>query len=302
MRDKLLKQGADAAQRAVRHYLHKEFDQFFIQAAVSFELLGKARLATIHPSLIIDKDFDSLLHACSAGKHAKRPPWNLKSITATEVLRRCTQLHADLSTFGPRLTLLAEYRNSTIHLGEVPEIEFTQLLRAYLGGSSTLITGLDLNPKEVFGEFTEMVSKQLDESLAEVQRVVAEKLARAKDAFQQRYATLDAGQLKALVSAIESGYANFRLKYQDELVACPACGHLGLANGDYDVDWEGEYDEDGAPWNAYAIVTLNPSSFICNVCGLNLDDASELKAAGLPESINIENVDEADFYEEPDNS
>jgi hypothetical protein len=302
MRDKLLKQGADAAQRAVRHYLNKEFDQFFIQAAVSFELLGKARLATIHPSLIIDKDFDSLLHACSAGKHAKRPPWNIKSITATEVLRRCTQLHADLSTFGPRLTLLAEYRNSTIHLGEVPETEFTQLLRAYLGGSSTLIMGLDLNPKEVFGEFTEMVSKQLDESLAEVQRVVAEKFARAKDAFQQRYATLDAGQLKALVSVIESGYANFRLKYQDELVVCPACEHLGLANGDYGVDWEPDYDEDGIAANAYAIVTLNPSSFICNVCGLNLADASELKAAGLPEAINIENVDEADFYEEPDYS
>ena len=51
MRDKLLEQSADAAQRAIRHYLNKEFDQFFIQAAVSFELLGKAKLATIHPSL-----------------------------------------------------------------------------------------------------------------------------------------------------------------------------------------------------------------------------------------------------------
>ncbi len=302
MRDKLLEQSADAAQRAIRHYLNKEFDQFFIQAAVSFELLGKARLATIHPSLIIDRDFDSLLHACAAGKHSKRAPWNIKTIIATEVLRRCTQLHPDLSTFGPRLTLLAEYRNSTVHLGEVPETEVTQLLRAYLGGSSTLIKGLDLKPQEIFGEFAEMVSQQLDESLAEVQRVVAEKLARAKDAYRQRYVTFDSDQLKAVVSVIESGYANISMKYQDELVACPACGHLGLANGDYDVDWEADYDENGSPSFAYAVVTLNPSSFICNVCGLNLDDASELKAAGLPESINIEKVDEADFYEEPDYS
>jgi hypothetical protein len=47
MKEKLLKQGADAAQRAIRHYLKDEYDQFFIQAGISFELLGKARLAAI---------------------------------------------------------------------------------------------------------------------------------------------------------------------------------------------------------------------------------------------------------------
>ena len=34
--------------------------------------------------------------------------------------------------------------------------------------------------------------------------------------------------------------------------------------------------------------------------GQELDDASELKAAGLLDSISIEDVDPADFYEEPD--
>src|SRR6266478_5345539 len=164
MKDKLLKQGADAAQRAIRHYLNSEHDQFFIQAGVSFELLGKARLATIHPSLIIDKDFDSLLHACSAGKHSKQLPWQVKTITATEVLRRCTQLHPELLTFKSRLTLLAEYRNSTIHLGEVPDEEVKQLFQTFLAGSSAIAKGLGLKPEEIFGEFTEMVSKQLDES------------------------------------------------------------------------------------------------------------------------------------------
>jgi hypothetical protein len=300
MKDKLLKQGVDAAQRAIRHYLNKEHDQFFIQAGVSFELMGKARLAAIHPSLIIDRDFDSLLHACSAGKHSKRAPWNAKTITATEVLRRCTQLHPELTTFAPRLTLLAEYRNSTIHLGDVPAAEVTQLLRAFLAGSSVIAEGMELKPEEIFGEFSEMVSQQLDESLAEVQRVVAEKLARAKDDFRLRYTTLDSEQLKALVNFIEAGYANIKQKYRDELVVCPACEHLGITSGDYDVDWEADYDDEGSPNNAYAIVTLKPSAFVCNVCGLHLDDASELKAAELKDSINIEDVDESDFYEEPD--
>ena len=300
MKEKLLKQGADAAQRAIRHYLKDEHDQFFIQAGISFELLGKARLAAIHPSLIIDKDFDSLLHACAAGKHSKRLPWNVKTITATEVLRRCIQLHPELHTFESRLTLLAEYRNSTIHLGEVPKAEVKQLFRAYLAGSSALAIGLELKPKEVFGEFTDMVLKQLDESLAEVQRVVAEKIARSKDDFRLRYSALDSDQLKALVNVIESGNQINMEKYRDELVVCPACEHMGVTTGDYDLDWDVDIDRYGDIQGGSPIVTLKPLIFICNVCGLTLDDASELKAAGLEVSINIEDVDPADFYEEPD--
>jgi len=300
MKEKLLKQAADAAHRAIRHYLNREYEQFFIQAGVSFELLGKARLAAIHPSLIIDRDFDSLLHACSAGKHSKRAPWNIKSITATEVLRRCAQLHPELTTFAPRLTVLADYRNSTIHLGDVPETEVTQLLHAYLAGSSVIVKGMELKPEEIFGEFTEMVSKQLDESLAEVQRVVSEKLARAKDNFRLRYATLDSEQLKAVMDAIEGGRSTDMEKYHDALVVCPACGHLGVASGHSDLDWDVDYDDEGRPSHGYPVATLNPSTFVCNVCGLTLNDASELKAAGLEDSINIEDVDPADFYEEPD--
>jgi hypothetical protein len=301
MKEKLLNQGTDAGQRAIRHYLNKEYDQFFVQAGVSFELLGKARLAAIHPSLIIDKDFDSFLHACAAAKHSKRPPWNIKTISAPEVLRRCTQLHPELSDFGPRLTLLAEFRNSTIHLGEVPEVEVTQLLRAYLAGTAELMKGLELKHEDIFGDFTEMVAKQLDESLAEVQRAVAEKVARAISDYQGRYAGLDQGQMKALISVIEGRYKAITNKYEDDLVSCPACEHLGIASGEFNVDWEADYDdESGSPTGAYPVVTLKPSAFVCEFCGLQLSDTSELRAAGLPESINIEDIEPSDFYEDPD--
>ena len=102
------------------------------------------------------------------------------------------------------------------------------------------------------------------------------------------------------MNVIEAGYKNSMEKYRDELVVCPACGHLGLTSGDYDVDWEADYDKYGNVENAYPVVTLKASTFGCNVCGLELDDASELKAAGLLDSISIEDVDPADFYEEPD--
>jgi hypothetical protein len=47
MRDQLMKRSAGATQRAIRHYLSEEYDQFLVQAAASFEQLGKARLAAL---------------------------------------------------------------------------------------------------------------------------------------------------------------------------------------------------------------------------------------------------------------
>jgi len=299
MKEQLVEKSADAAQRAIRHYLNKEYDQFFVQASVSFELLGKARLAAIHPSLIVDKDFDSLLHACAAGKHSKRPPWNIKSITASEVLKRCTQLQPELKSYELRLMTLADYRSSVVHLGEVPEAEVTELLRAYLAAASAVAKWLGLKPVEMFGEFAEMVSKQLDESLARVQRLVAEKLALAKDNFKQRFAGLDTDQLQALIKLTENRYP--LTKYESDLLPCPGCGNLGMVSGSYDVDWEPEYDDrSGDVTGAYPVVTLRASGFDCNLCGLALDSSFELEAAGLESSINVEEVDAADFYEEPD--
>jgi hypothetical protein len=106
--------------------------------------------------------------------------------------------------------------------------------------------------------------------------------------------------LKTLVNVIEAGCKNATEKYRDELVVCPACEHLGVASGNYDLEWDVDYDRDGSLSGASPVVTLKPSTFVCNVCGLNLDDSSQLKAAGLEDSINIEDVDPADFYEEPD--
>src|SRR5258708_19663231 len=109
MKDQLLKRSANAGQRAIRRYLGEEYDQFLIQAGHSFELLGKARLASIHPSLIVDKDFDSFLLVCAAGKHTQRPPWTIKTITAPEVLKRCTHVHPRFLDFTNRFMLFAEY-------------------------------------------------------------------------------------------------------------------------------------------------------------------------------------------------
>jgi hypothetical protein len=298
VKDKLTKSSTNSAQRAIRHYLSEDYDQFLIHAAMSFEQLGKARLATIHPSLIIDKDFDSFLHACGAGKHAKRLPWNIKTINATEVLARCTQLQPQLNDFSARLKLLTEFRNSATHLGEIVDTERKEIFHAFIASTSLVADEMGIPRREFFGEYAELVATQLDKSAKEVNRLVAERIARAKTNYQQKYGTLDRVHLESIVKSIESSYVRFR--YEDELVACPACGHNGLVNGSFDVDWEVDYDRDGTPEGGYPVVILTPTDFTCNVCGLSLANTSELKAAGLGERLQIEDVDPTDFFGEPD--
>lgn len=298
MKDKLLKRGADAAQRAIRHYLSEEYDQFLIHAGHGFELVGKARLASIHPSLIIDKDFDSFLHVCAAGKHAKRPPWNIKTITATEVLTRCTQLHPGLNDFGARLKLLADYRNSAIHLGEVVEAELKEIFHAFLTSTALIADEMSIARLEFFGDFAKLVATHLDKSLAEVNVSVAEKIARAKTRYKERYGALDSIHVESIVKSVESGY--ILAKYEDQLVQCPACRKAGMISGSFDVEWEADFDDEGVATSGYPVVTLAPSTFVCNLCGLKLNDTSELKAARLGDLIGIEDVDPSDFYQEPD--
>jgi hypothetical protein len=42
------------------------------------------------------------------------------------------------------------------------------------------------------------------------------------------------------------------------------------------------------------------AGFYCSFCDLSLDDAAELKASGLPTTVDIEDADPEDFYPEPD--
>jgi hypothetical protein len=292
----LLKGSAEAARRAIRHYVAGEHDQFLMQAAHSFELLGKARLASIHPCLIVDRDFDSFLHVCAAGKHAKRAPWNIKTITATEVLTRCIQLNPSLNEFKPRLTLLAEYRNSAKHLGEIIETEKKENFHAFLVAASLISDDMGNKRAEFFGEYEELVGTHLDTSLAEANREVAEKIVLAKATFERRYSALDETTMKLVAKSIELSYPVE--KYERILFDCPACQKNGLLNGTADVDWEADYDDrDGIVTNAYPVVTMTASGFSCGFCDLSLNGAAELGAADLPTQVDIADVDPQDFYE-----
>src|SRR5262249_102773 len=85
---------------------------FYLSSVIPLNLLGKAALSAIHPSLIADpQHFDSLLAACGRGA-----PIGVKSITAKTLYDR---LHRVLPGFDEKMMresmLMAERRNAELH-------------------------------------------------------------------------------------------------------------------------------------------------------------------------------------------
>lgn len=283
------------ARTAIRSYLDGQADFFFAQAGISFELLGKAFLCTYHPSLIIDRDFDSLLQVSGAGTHSKRPLGNIRTIGGKEVLRRVIQLAPRLGGYETTLSLLIDLRNGVVHLGSSDPEWLKRILLPFFSGTKILIETLQIELEQFYGEFTEMVQTHLNEAAADAERTVADKLARARAGYRDKYAELDRSSLETVIRAIEGSYVLSR--YEEELIECPACEHLGIISGSYTMEWEpDDWDETG-PTSASPVVTLFPSYLTCRVCGLDLDGEEELRAAEIEDPIEIEDVDPADFYE-----
>jgi len=291
----LLDKSSIFARTAIRNYLDGEADFFFAQAGISFELLGKALLCTHHPSLIIGRDFDSLLQVCGAGTHSKRPLGNIRTIGAKEVLKRVIQLRPRLGGYETKLSLLIDLRNGVVHLGSSDPALLKGILLPFLSGTRILLEALQIELEQFYGEFTKMVQTHLDDAAVDAERTVAEKLARAEAVYRDKYAQLDPSSLETVIRAIEGSYVLSR--YEEELIECPACEHLGIISGSYTMEWEPDDWDESGPTSVSPVVTLFPGYFACKVCGLELDGEEELSAADIEEPIEIEDVDPEDFHE-----
>jgi DNA invertase Pin-like site-specific DNA recombinase len=250
-----------------------------------FTVLGA--VAELERSLIIERVRAGMRNAKAKGK-----------FTATEALQRCIQLHPRLQGFQKPLMLLAEFRNSAIHLGEIIRDERKEIFHAFLAATSLLVDELVIKRETYFGKFADLVATHLDDSLAEANRDVAEQLACSKNIYAQRYSALAKDQMDVVAKSVEASYPIE--EYERVLTECPACGRRGLLIGSHEVEWEVDYDDDGSISGGYPVVTMTPAEFFCLFCDLTLAGAVELQAAGLPPTVDIEDPDPRDFYDPPD--
>ncbi|GAB1472015.1 hypothetical protein MASR2M66_28930 [Chloroflexota bacterium] len=271
------------AQKAMRSYLEEEYEHFCVQAGVAFELLGKSLLANIHPSLIVDGDFDSLLQVCGAGSYSKRAPGNIRTIGAKDVLVRIIQIVPQIKSYEQQLVFLSNMRNGVVHIGSIETTNLSDVINSFLRASQIIVKQYNAANDDFFGEYLSTVNKFLDESSKEIERIVAIKLDHAKRVFTEKYGEFDKKTVEELAEAIRQLYA--LEEYYDEYEQCPVCPALGIASGNYEVDWEFDDPDDTTPSPK---VTLFVHKFECRMCGLILKNLDEIKAAHMKESLELD--------------
>jgi hypothetical protein len=290
------------AQSGLRAFLQNDLPVFMLHAATALEHLAKAFLASIHGSLVAASDFDSVLHSCGQSRHARKPRSRMKTISAQEAVDRAGQLIPAIENLKRSLQLLILVRNGVVHAGRVePDVE-TSVLVPFLRACDHLVAAI---PEADRGQFwagsLEAVDARLSRSSDVAKVRAADAVTAARTVFTERYSSMEPSLHEAVISSIEGSYDVER--YEETLVACPACEHLALAQGSYDVDWEADWDyADGEAYiaGAYPVVNFSPGTIQCRVCALTLDGEEELRAAGVPTSwqLDSEDVDPGDFYEQ----
>lgn len=281
----------------MEQYAEAKLHRFAREATRSLELGAKAVLAKIDPVLIADPRYiESQLYLAGHPVARTRSEAVIRTISCEEALKR-------VAAVAPALRVqdadrLISVRNGSTHylVGDREGVE--SLVIAFLATFQVLQQQLELSDENVFGPYTDLVRLVRERHTEEVDRKVAAKIAHAKHAFDERYGHLDANAKKVVLQTIEASIVLDG--YDEQSVPCPACKSVGVTSGQHEFDrWEVDVDEDGSA-HGYPVVNLFAGGFKCRTCGLHLESADELAAAGLDTVLDVNDVDPEDFYDEDD--
>ena len=233
MKDKIYNNAKEFNQKGMNYYVEKELKQSIVNLSISAELIGKAFLAIIHPSMIVDGDFDSLLRVCGAGKYSRKSPMNIRTIGAREVFKRCFQILPKLKDYERELHLLADVRNGLVHLGE-HDIEIgKQIFKPYLKYTKIIFTSMNSSFDDYFGEFSELADANILDATKEIDLEVQKAIIKAKSNFKKRFDSLDEKVKKKIIKTIIASYTLD--VYDEDLISCPACGNDAILSGSHEV-------------------------------------------------------------------
>lgn len=278
-------------QRAFRAKTAGDLDEYQLWASLALELLGKAALANIHPSLVVDPNhFESLFAA--SGINIKT---DIKTIAANTLYKRLDHLSKYFDTkvkeFCDTISLR---RNAELHSGELP-FHQTQL-EAWEGKywqAADIIAGmLKSSLEEWIGADLAAAPKELLKAAAEATcQAAAKRVEQAKEHFLARPKKEREAALALSTTKHAYHYPNmFRLSADHQWEAeCPACTGraflAGMENGEEVID--SQPGEQG--WDEEVEKDYSAEEFRCPTCDLRFDSRQEIEAAGIyPDHTEVE--------------
>jgi hypothetical protein len=184
--------------------------------------------------------------------------------------------------------LLIDLRDGVVHAALDEEVE-ERLLVAFVQHADAILADMSRPRTGFWGEQLDVVDALLADASDRVTHRVNVKLAQARAAFTKRYGEMP-DELQDLIRRMAP-----RTGLSDEAVAdCPACGSVGVAEGEYWVDGDVEFDHEGEPYS-WSVVKLTAEKFSCAQCDLRLSTQAELAAAGMQQVWEMPDLVPSDF-------
>jgi hypothetical protein len=285
------------AQRAVAAKNAGMDDDYQLYASLALELLAKASLAAIHPSLIVEpENTNSLLEACGFSTGTV-----VRSIKAQDAYAR---LKHTVNHFGTPAyddcRKLAERRNAELHSGEAAfsSMPPTAWEGSFWNSAELVLGSLKLNLDEWLAVDATTPKQVLKAMRAAKSDAARERIKHAAEEFKRRPDGQKRGkaEIEKLREASKGinpfdsrGQFHYLLsKYW--LGECPACKCSGVLGGDPTFEEPAE-DQSGAD-DGFEIIEsgYNPVEFHCPTCALVLVGEEALSLADLGDEY-IETVE-----------
>ncbi len=257
-------------------------------ASLALELLAKASLAAIHPSLVVEPENpNSLLEACGIGT---RTP--VRAIKAQEAYARLKHTVAHFGTPAfEACKKLAERRNAELHSGEAAfvSVPLEGWEGDYWNAAELILSSMDSDLHEWLGADSKAPEQLLKELRAAKRKAALERVKQRAEEFarppgSQKRSKKEIDDLRTQSKSLRPNehLGLFQYLYVEYwLEECPACHSFGVVGGDQAYQDLAD-DQSGAEYG-YEIVEhgFDPSEFRCPTCKLGLIGEEALGAVGI---------------------
>ena len=271
-------------------------------AAGALELLAKAQLSGIHPSLVVEaENTNSLLEACGIPTRTK-----VRTINASVAYARLNHTVPHFSTpVMEGCKKLADRRNAELHSGEAAcaAMPFGAWEGDFWNTADLILKSMDMDLQEWLGADSKAPKALLKahrqaEINAAKQRVIHHssefKKTESGKLGRDKFKLFKAQTLQRSVDHKDFHYLYSQIWRHE----CPSCKTWGAAAGD--MTWEDKAEDQDEADYGYEIIErgFSPSEFFCPTCGLSLVGDAAVNAAGINEEF-IE-TQEVEIKYEPD--
>jgi hypothetical protein len=287
--------------RGLRAQSEKDIEEYQLWASLALELLGKAALSQIHPSLVADPDhYQSLFAACG---HQISP--DIKTITATTLFRRLTHIGKAFDTRHQKFCeQLALRRNAELHSGESPfsAMSAEAWEREFWGAIEIVLQMQDETLESWLGaDDAKAPAKIIEQAQQAMEWAVTNRVSHCQQDFEAK--NKSAKRREKLIEESKKLSWNDRTWDGRERCVCPACSCFGFLGGTLwkeeiaDYESESAGNEDSPPTETVQ-KTFTAEIFECPSCSLALFGTKELSAADVPGEFSKTEEREREFEQE----